>query len=399
MLTPNIGHTEQNFQTNDKSNLLEQGVSNSQLMTTELLSFKEVPDEDFLIFALYLNNYILHEGVVLYQIEDKYFISLTGLFEALEFPIAVNVFEGSAEGWYLNEDRLFSLDLEQGTAQISDKSFILNPESVHRLPDDIYVETNELSTWFPIYYKIDFQNLAINVTSQESLPIEERIAKEDRRKRLFTEEDEYKDYIRNGNSEPLFTSPFVDANIFIEKKPDSIAGNGPAIGTQFGLNSSSVVLGQDTNFNIFSDDFISSPVVRMTLGRKSNNRDLLGPLGLNEYSLGDVSTPAIPLVSENVRGRGVVLSTYSLNRLSDSRFANLRGELLPGWEVELYRNEALLAYVTENVNGQYEFLNVETLPGVNVFKLIGIFSKIVFLLVIFITDHIYSTERVIQWLC
>lgn len=369
-MTPITASKAQGIQTNNVNINLDQVIPNAQVLATELLSFKEVPDEDYLIFALYLNNYILHEGVVLYQINDKYYISLTGLFEALEFPISVNVFEGVAEGWYLNEDRTFFLDLEKGTAQLSDNRIILNPEKVHRLPDDIYVETDELSKWFPIYYNIDFQNLAINVTSQESLPIEERIAKEDRRKRLFTEDDEFKDFIRGGNVEPLFTSPYVDANIFIEKKPDSITGNGPSLGTQFGLNSSSVILGQDTNFNIFSDDLLSFPIMRMTLGRKSNKRDLLGPLGLNEYSFGDVSTPAIPLVSENVRGRGLVLSTYGLNRLSDSRFANLRGELLPGWEVELYRNETLLAYITENVNGQYEFLNIETLPGVNIFKLI-----------------------------
>jgi len=338
--------------------------------TTSLMEFREVAEEDILIFAIHLNKYVLSEGVILYQGSDRYFVSLSGLMDALEFPITVDVNKGAADGWYLNDDRPFSLNLRQATTRVMGKAFTLSPDKIHRLPDDLYVEISELSKWFPILLEIDFQNLTINISAQEPLPIEERIAKESRREQLIKTEGGFSDYRPVKEDVPIFSRPYVDTNITIDGNPFSEQEAVPAVSQKLSINASAIVLKQDARLNIFSSDFKKMPIVHMNLGRKTIKPELMGPLKLREYGFGDVNTPSISLVSSNTLGRGFILSSYELDRLTNSNNATLRGELPAGWEVELYRNGILLDFQTDSQDGRYEFADVVTLAGLNVFKMV-----------------------------
>lgn len=340
------------------------------LDATPLQAFKEVAEEDILIFAIDLNKYNLSEGIILYQDQGRYFLSLSGLMDALEFPITIDVNKGTAEGWFLNDDRKFLLDLQQGRVTIENKTRALNPLKIHRLSDDLYVEVREISNWFPVLLEIDFQNLTIHVTSQEPLPIEERIAKEDRRGKLSNSSNPYTDYHSIQSDVPFFSKPYANTSIALDGKPFSEDPTAPPIKEQYSLSAAAIVMKHDAQINIFSNDLGQTPALRMTLGRKSEDREFLGVLRLREYSMGDVNTPSIALVSGDTPGRGFVLSTYELDRLSNSSRATLRGDLEASWEVELYRNGILLDFQSENENGQYEFTKIDTLPGLNVFKLI-----------------------------
>ncbi|HET7593800.1 MAG TPA: hypothetical protein VFK49_00035, partial [Stellaceae bacterium] len=110
--------------------------------------------------------------------------------------------------------------------------------------------------------------------------------------------------------------------------------------------------------------------LRATLGQRDPRGGLLGPIDAREFAFGDVSSPSLPLVSNSVAGRGAMLSTFPLHRLSDLQRVTLRGELPVGWQVELYRGTDLLNYQTSNSEGRYEFQNVPTIPGLNAFRLV-----------------------------
>jgi hypothetical protein len=63
------------------------------------------------------------------------------------------------------------------------------------------------------------------------------------------------------------------------------------------------------------------------------------------------------------------VSSFPLQLQSQFDRQSFRGELPPGWEVELYRGAELLAYAQSRADGLYEFLDVPLLFGLNVFRL------------------------------
>ncbi|GAB4363262.1 MAG: hypothetical protein Kow00114_19220 [Kiloniellaceae bacterium] len=332
------------------------------------LAWAERPDDEVYIFGLRLDRYVLTEGLVVFYDGDEAFAPLGALAELLEFPIAVDPARGTADGWFLNDDRRFQLDLAALTVQLSGRRLDIDPGAVERHPDDIYVALEELERWFPVALELSFGDLAIDVVALEPLPLQQRIAREERWRHLRRSAgDEGLETV--GPEEPWFDWPFVDTSIEVSgrRQPEETHSRGRLTTTVAGI-----VGGLDAEMTAVTDSDQRIPNFRVRVGRRSLDRGLLGPLDASEYALGDVTTPDLPLVAENAVGRGFEVSSYDLDRLEQTNRVTLRGELPVGWEVEVYRNGELIDFKTESDsgNGRYEFANLPTLAGLNEFRLV-----------------------------
>ena len=67
---------------------------------------------------------------------------------------------------------------------------------------------------------------------------------------------------------------------------------------------------------------------------------------------------------------GFLISNFPLDRQSEYDRHRFRGDLLPGWEVELYHNDRLIGYQSIPVDGQYDFEDIPLLFGRNYFRLV-----------------------------
>ena len=331
----------------------------------------ERPPEDELILVVHLGRYVLSDGLLGYLHRGGVLLPLEELTRTLDFPIFTDPATGQAEGWFLSENRRFFLDIARGEVTVEGRKTRFPGALVELHSDDIYVDTTLFSQWFPVDLEFDLSRLVVRVTSREPLPIEQLIEREKLRARLGRGARERPQYPRVDTPYRLWDWPIVDTNIVFQFRKDEFAStrdaryntiiNGDLLFMDSSLFLAGALVGENQNK-------LSS--ARLTLGRKDPDGELFGPLGLTAFSLGDVFSPQLPLVTGSRGGRGVTLSSFPLTRASEFDRTTLRGDLPLGWEVELYRNEVLLDFQSEpDETGRYEFVDVPLLFGNNIIRL------------------------------
>jgi len=119
---------------------------------------------------------------------------------------------------------------------------------------------------------------------------------------------------------------------------------------------------------VASDERGTPAAATVLLQRRSIEGRLFGPLHGRELSLGDVYTPGLPLGGRSAGGRGFSFSTVPLSQSSVFNRIDIRGDLSPNHDVELYVNDVLRGSTNQSANGRYEFLDVPLSPGLNVIR-------------------------------
>lgn len=104
----------------------------------------------------------------------------------------------------------------------------------------------------------------------------------------------------------------------------------------------------------------------LTLSEARDMPDLLGPLGARSVALGDVASPAQPLIADALSGRGLVISSRPPWRSDLVDSIDLSGPLPPGWEAELWHEDRLVdATRTADAAGQWRFAGLPVRLGEN----------------------------------
>ncbi len=344
------------------------GLAETHPPDSDLPAWAERPDDEVYVFGLQLDRFNLTEGLIVFYDGDSAFVPLGGFVEALEFPISVDPENGTASGWFLNDDRPFKLDMRAGKVWIQERVLALDSKAIERHSDDLYVAVSELEAWFPVLLELRFRRLQISVKALEPLPLQERAARVERRSQLrrsgYEEEME-----RVGAEVGWFDWPFIDTSIEVSGRSRAEEHLGQARMT---TTVAGVVGGLDGEATAIMDSDQKAPNFRVRLSRQSLDGGLLGPLDAREFAVGDVTTPDLPLIAENAVGRGIEISTFDLDRLEQTNRVTLRGELPVGWEVEVYRNGELIDFQSDQDigDGRYEFSGLPTLAGLNEFRLV-----------------------------
>ena len=81
--------------------------------------------------------------------------------------------------------------------------------------------------------------------------------------------------------------------------------------------------------------------------------------------LGDVISPPIELVAQSDAGRGINFSTFPIENSTQFDTDTITGDLLDGWEVELYRGNTLLGFRKSDGSGRFIFRDIPLLFGEN----------------------------------
>jgi hypothetical protein len=111
--------------------------------------------------------------------------------------------------------------------------------------------------------------------------------------------------------------------------------------------------------------------LRWSLGRNDPQAGLLGPLHARSAMIGSVTAPGVANIAlSNATGNGATLGNRPLNQPSSFDRHSLQGELPPGWDVELYFNDALVAFQQSRPDGRYSFDDLPLVYGPNEFRLV-----------------------------
>ncbi len=332
------------------------------------LDYVSRPDEQLLILEVRLKRYILADGMFGYIEEGGLLLPLGEYVRMLEFNIAVDTSNGRANGWYMDQNRLFALDILSGTVVIDGREQKYDRGLVELHREDIFVDTRLLSQWFSVDVEFDLSNLLIKLKSREPLPLEQRVDREQRRgvamarKQRTDAEYEFVDTPYQWADWPMVN--FSSTAGYSE----TAAGDGSYI-ANYNLLAVGDLMKMGSKLFVGGDEDQGVSSVRFEMGRKDPDGQLLGSLGATEYGFGDIVTPAQDGIATPRAGRGAEISSFPLEQASNFDSINLVGELPLGWEVELYRNEILLDFRTSRADGRYEFEVVPLLFGLNTLTL------------------------------
>jgi hypothetical protein len=325
-------------------------------------------DDELYILEVRLKKFVLSPGVLGYLDGSTLYLPLGQIAEALEFPISVDPINGRASGWFLSENRLFSLNMARQEVVVEGRRGTYDPRAVELHTDDIYVDSRLLSRWFPVDLRYDLANSIIKVHSRESLPVETRLAREDARARLSGRQGaEQTRYEELHVPYRWFDWPFIDFSAEGGYTHDPNTGE-TWVGRYNSLITADVLKMNATMF-VAGDEDDGLSQARLTLGRKDPLGELLGPLHVSEFALGDIDSPNTTLISQSNFGRGAEISSFPIGRSGLFSRTDLTGDLPLGWDIELYRNEVLIDFQPTRPDGRYEFRNVPLVYGVNVLRL------------------------------
>ncbi len=328
-------------------------------------------DDDLFLVALRLGNLDLAQDITAYQTPAGLCIDLAQTVEALEFPIKVNIADGKADGWFLSEERTFSLNARSKTITINGKSESLSPGDVTETADTLCVNVKALKRWFPISFDADLGNALVKLVSHEPLPIERQIDGRARQARLRAETPLDLSLLPKSDTPYAnLRAPAIDTTAELVAQKIGLSESTKAL-RRYTIIASGEIAKLSSELYIGSSDKGVPKDVRSKLFRRSPNADLLGKLKATEFALGDVSGRSSSLVSDAEAGRGASITNAPLDAPQNFDRTTFRGNIPADWDVELYRNGQLLSFQNSAANGRYEFRDVPLTFGFNNFEIVA----------------------------
>lgn len=332
-----------------------------------------IPDGEELIFEVRLDNRRFVQSLFGIKRGDGILVDLAEAVELLELAIDVDPDSGRAEGFFINPNNTFLLDLDRGQVVIEGETVAVNLDDVRRLDDAILVHSDQFNVWFNVQLEVDFRDLIVNVVPQSPLPLQQRLLRQERIVSL-----------RQGTRSPpvlprledpyrLVALPLADVRLQsslldLPGQPLRTTQNYSIVGRgDLAFATSEFFVGGN------QDDILN--VARLTLRREDPTGGLFGPLQATRVEAGDTAAPGLPIGGTGI-GAFVTNNTTGVQNLGTT--TDFVGNQQPGTDVELYRNEILLNLQTVGDDGRYEFRNVPLLLGENRFRLVfyGLFGEI-----------------------
>lgn len=344
--------------------LLFSAVSFAEELETE----KWTPqDDDLRLLEIRVEKYRLEDVLPAYQRKDYLLVPMGYLAEILDLAINVDIGSGIANGFVFSEDNTFYLDTSRNEAIIKGAGKLYDTQLVYILDDDIYVDASLLSKWFGITIDADLFASTITIRSEKTFPFILRLQREENiartRARLNIDQPYYPYHYEPYD---MWNTPFIDQTIEGTSRYSSDDSTGTLRSTSYMTTD---LLGMESSTYLFLTD--SDSDLRFTLGKKDPESKLLDFAKATEYSMGHITEPRLKNITlPGTQEPGALISNFPLNQQAEYDRHRFRGDLLPGWEVELYHNDSLIGYQSTPIEGQYDFADIPLLFGRNYFRLV-----------------------------
>ena len=319
-------------------------------------------EDNEVIVALSLRKKtMLSDGMIAYSAKGDIALPLEQLMLLLEFPIKQDKSALTASGWYIAQQRAFSLDVAKGIVSSDGQTFTFDQSEILNIEGELFVPTALLAEWLPLAFNTNLRALNINITPKEPIAIDQRITRKNK-----TFGVTYFNTSRNqevNTPYQLLSLPQVDINFNLGNN----SGN-KDIYSAYTLRARGDLAYMASSLYVTGNqDKVSDG--RIVLSRKDPRGRLLGQLDATEFSVGDVSARSLPLISAGASGRGLHVSRRVAGYAANLETITLEGVLESGYDVELYRNDVLIDSEIASGKTRYNFEGVNLFNGENLFRL------------------------------
>jgi hypothetical protein len=336
----------------------------------EIESFLNRPfvfnEDDELIIALAIEGYRTDSDLFIYQSPEVTMYPISIITEELNFAYEFDLDSLTMTGWQGEEENTLSADFRA-------KQLYLRgvrqdwPENLRYAEDgfDLYLDQQTIQNWLSITFELDISQLQINISSDEPIPLLEKLKREAKQQKIKDNQvkiETYPDDYRR-NQYAWWDIPNLDLTFGY----DATTGN-----EQTEYRQSFVMQGRG---DILKHSLRSSYIInddeadlRLTFSKASEGPNESLFLGFDRYEFGDVTSFTDPLIFSSVKGRGLFLERGRESAQDRGDTITIEGDAPPNWEVELYRNGKLIEFSQTTADGRYEFLSVPTFFGENNFE-------------------------------
>lgn len=330
-------------------------------------SFSGIPDGELLLLEIVLPKRLkLADPVMAIKQGRDVMLSLSDFANIARFRIDVLADQRKAEGWFIRENKPFSLDLATGEVLAGTEVYTIREGDVLEQDGDLFIRADALSTWMDIEMEISLQTQSIAVKNTETWPVQ---AAMDRRNRKVStgqrppvmplEEDPY----------GIIGPANVDINMRQEYRKAGEEGAKAVKRSSYTLRSDSDLANHTATAVLSGSNEEPLSTARVTFSKESAEPDLLGPIGARYYEFGDI-TPARVRAAGPAKGGLGARATNKNPNVTTEAATQVTGEGTPGWDVEIYRGSQLLANGVVDEGGRYFFDDILLVPGENVFRIV-----------------------------
>ncbi|NEX92939.1 hypothetical protein, partial [Caulobacter sp. 17J65-9] len=322
--------------------------------------------DDLMLFEVEAAGQPLSDSFEGYAARGGVWLPLGTLARLLDLAVVVVPPERRAEGWVMDRARTVSLDLRSGRATANGRDFSVSAAEAVLFDDDIYVRTDLVEKLLPVGAEADLSGLKLTLTPKEALPFQQRLAREQRRDGLGVTGAPAETVMRVTTPYALATAPAVELVLdagWSNREPELVG--------RYDLRLAGDLARAGYQVNAGSDDDGRLSYVRMLFERTDVDGRATGrPWGVTRAAVGDAYSPQTSLGARSAGGRGGFFTTAPLEAADVFDGLDLRGDLPPGYEVELYVNDVLRGSQSAPVAGRYEFNDVPLAFGGNVLRLV-----------------------------
>ncbi len=310
-------------------------------------------------------HFILSEGLITYNKDNKWYLPLEDLFDAIgiEYKFAKN--QRVIEGFVFNERNSYRIDLNSCEIFINDSKVSFDCNSFIPLDDFLLVDTQTLELLTTIKFNIQSLNSSIILDYEPLFPPEEREKRNSKKSGAKKSETSYPVEI---NKREWIDGLNFDQDISLDSFRSRNGDIKTSLKHETALSAEVLKSELYTNYRGIDDKKES---YWLGLERNDYRSRVFGDLGLSEVKLVNFNAPSVALVGGGQKLTGAYFSNRSLLRPINFSKESFSGTLESGWEVELYHNDVLIGReVGSSVKQRYEFNNIDLYYGVNRFKFI-----------------------------
>lgn len=341
-------------------------------------AYEALPDNELLLLTASFSEarspaqtrYKADEPITALKRGYSSYISFTDFNYLSGLSIKLDPESGKAEGWFLDEDRPFALDVPAGQVRIGDTVKPVAADDVIIENDDFYIRDSVMADWFDFTARVLPYAQSIDIVTNQQLPLQGRL---DRLKRRGKPTGRPRvEQPRIAQEFKAITMPRADVNLRTqwEQRGDS---NEPNNYSSYNILTTNQLLDHEMS-GYFSGTPVSSreasafTQARINFRKESEDNDLLGPLHAKVYEFNDIAPVTVVGTGGSAIERGVRVSNQG-ERYTVGTETTIEGDAQPGWDVELYRNNAYIAGTTVDETGRYNFENVPLFAGDNRFRI------------------------------
>ncbi|MFB9242744.1 hypothetical protein IV454_21280 [Massilia antarctica] len=318
-----------------------------------------------LVLEVRLGEHLVSDALGAYQHGNDVYLPLGELARMLTIAIRTEPAEGVASGYILDEQRGFRLDLAQRIVIEGERRASVDPALVKRQADDLYVASRLLAKWLPVDLDIDMASLVLRVRAREKLPLQARLERQSRGGSAQRQDS---------GPAPVFTrldTPYALAALPFNDQTVALDAHRGGTTVDYSAYLTADLAGMEGALYVNAGKAARGASARLTLARNDPDAGLLGPLRARTLQIGSVLAPGVSDIAlASGSGSGLAISNRALGQPMRSDLQTLQGDLPPGWDVELYFNEALIGFQQARPDGRYRFDDQPLIYGSNEFRLV-----------------------------